>query len=457
MSDNDSSPTNTVSEGGVTALHAPRSQDPLRVAPSLAGEFNQLGLDLVPVACLSLTDFVFAFDSSFVTPEAACVLSKLPGLRDACKGATGQLPPLSVFGHADPTGKDDYNKTLSGRRAKAVYGLLTHNSSIWQDLYNQPFGGDNWPAKRVAATMSAATSKPDGTAFSTMLEAYMKLLCPSSVDASDFLAQGADSLGKGDYQGCSDFNPLILLSKQDLETLSDEDRNGRYSPDRRVVVYLFRPGTTVKANLWPCPRSNESSAGCYARFFSNGDTRRKPGDIQREHTALQGTAGDTFACRFYARIGGCSPCEKPIPVQPLIIRLFDPFTVRAASSPYRVTVGGQVFNKQADDDGFLRINLAGKPQDCQLEWGTGEQEGTYLYSMKIYLDMTGLDQDEEVKRRLHNLGYMEDSLPDNVTAFQRDFGFDLTGQPGDVLSTLRNWHNDPTLIPQRPESGGATA
>jgi len=28
--------------------------------------------------------------------------------------------PLSVFGHADPVGSDDYNKALSGRRAMAV-------------------------------------------------------------------------------------------------------------------------------------------------------------------------------------------------------------------------------------------------------------------------------------------------------------------------------------------------
>ena len=36
--------------------------------------------------------------------------------------ASGRNRPanLSVFGHADPTGNDDYNKALSGRRAAAI-------------------------------------------------------------------------------------------------------------------------------------------------------------------------------------------------------------------------------------------------------------------------------------------------------------------------------------------------
>ncbi len=38
-------------------------------------------------------------------------------------------PPISVFGHADPTGADDHNKNLSERRAPAVYGRFEDFSS----------------------------------------------------------------------------------------------------------------------------------------------------------------------------------------------------------------------------------------------------------------------------------------------------------------------------------------
>src|ERR1035441_9549451 len=44
--------------------------------------------------------------------------------------------PLAIFGHADPVGSDIYNKKLSGRRAMAVYGLLTRDLSIWEELYS---------------------------------------------------------------------------------------------------------------------------------------------------------------------------------------------------------------------------------------------------------------------------------------------------------------------------------
>ena len=443
-----------ISEQGIAAFHSDRAQTDLLVAPAVTTEFNTLGLDLIPVACLSLADVAFEFDSSFVMPSAAKVLSKLPALREKRRDKAGQLPPLSVFGHADPSGSDDYNKQLSGRRAKAVYGLLTHKVSIWKNMYNQPFGGDNWKTKSVAAIMSNTTGMPQGTSFSDMVAPYMTAICPFTLTSHDFLAEGADSLGKGDYQGCSDFNPLRLLSQKDQQQLPKEERDARNRANRRVVIYLFRPGTTITASLWPCPRANESSAGCRKRFFSDGDKRRSPGSVQREHVSLQGTANDTFACRFYARIGSTSPCERPLSARPLTIRLFDPFTVRISESPYRITVGGEVVETKADADGFVNLQIPEIPEDCLVEWGHAEGDATtYLFSRKIYLQMEGLEEDEEVKRRLHNLGYSyEEELPDKVKEFQIDYGFNPTGRPADVKPTLRKWYDDPTLVQKRPEA-----
>src|SRR6185437_10212870 len=182
---NDNYPEVTT-EQGVAAFHPQRSQLELPVAPTTGNEFNTVGLDLIPVACLSLADAAFEFDSSFVTPQAGKVLSKLPMLRAKCKDTAGQLPPISVFGHADPTGSDEYNKQLSGRRAIAVYGLITHNTSLWQKLYDQPRGGDDWKTKSVSATMCSVTSMPEGTTFLSMLNAYMTALFPLQLKPGDF-------------------------------------------------------------------------------------------------------------------------------------------------------------------------------------------------------------------------------------------------------------------------------
>ena len=123
--------------------------------------------------------------------------------------------PLSVFGHADPVGNDDYNKQLSGRRATVVYALLvispTESStaiSMWQGVARQ----ENWGARERAA-MQALTGLPAGTAESELFRAYMQKLMPPELKLGkkNFLAQGVDPKGKGDFQGCSEFNPAADL------------------------------------------------------------------------------------------------------------------------------------------------------------------------------------------------------------------------------------------------------
>src|SRR5438128_494476 len=118
------------SDEGTVASQTLTKLQPLRVAPTVARDFNTIGLDIEPVACLSLKDVVFEFDSSFVTPGVQTILSRLPRLRETNKNQNGDLPKLSIFAHADPVGDDSYNRELSGRRARAVFGLLTQNVSM---------------------------------------------------------------------------------------------------------------------------------------------------------------------------------------------------------------------------------------------------------------------------------------------------------------------------------------
>src|SRR5262249_7303131 len=147
--------------------------------------------------------------------------------------------PLSIFGHADPIGNDDYNKQLSGRRAQAVYAMLVRDEELWEALFTQPFGGDQWGNKSLQTMLTAigdsrasidgvrgeetaGVVKPfqkkrvltaDGVVGpntrKALFRAYMDLLCgPRLVldKEKDFLARHRDSGGKGDFQGCSEFN-----------------------------------------------------------------------------------------------------------------------------------------------------------------------------------------------------------------------------------------------------------
>jgi hypothetical protein len=303
----------SASSRGIVASHGVRERPALLVAPTTENDFNTLGLDAIPVACLQMADVLFEFDSSFVLPEAGILLQELPAVREQHKNAKGELPPLSVFGHADPVGNDEYNKRLSGRRAKAVVGLLTQDTKVWDALFNDPAGGDNWQTKGVLETMRKTTGSSASTPRSALFSAYMKTLCPFRLEKSDFLARGADPKGKGDFQGCGEFNPLVVLSEDENKSLPKAKRNEENQRNRRVVIYMFAAGTKVKSAEWPCPNADESGEGCKKRFFAapKGDDRRKSGPARREHEVLEDTLEDTFACRFYDRIGHLSACEVP--------------------------------------------------------------------------------------------------------------------------------------------------
>src|SRR5262249_50863908 len=121
---------------------------PARVAPTTESNLNTLVDAFKTVGCVKLNDPAFAFDSSFVGPNVADDFEFLVDLRERLSNDMGK-PPLSIFGHADPTGNDDYNKVLSGRRARAIYAMLIRDTDAWEDLFSHPFGGDDWGVKAI--------------------------------------------------------------------------------------------------------------------------------------------------------------------------------------------------------------------------------------------------------------------------------------------------------------------
>lgn len=314
------------SEGGVAARHSATGLLPVVVAPTHEDRHNVLRAPLIPIACWRVDDLRFEFGSSIPTPDITGELRNLGKLLDEHPDC-----PISIFGHADPVGEDTANKDLSGRRATAIYALLIRDPGLWEKLYRRPSAYDDWTDRalqlmldHVTGTTGNDTSahKADAGKRQRLFTDYMNKISPPTLrkldKAKDFLARGADAGGKGDYQGCSEFNPVLIFSQQDQSRFEgDKDktqRNRDNAPNRRVVVLVFRKNSEVAPGRWPCPRATEGVAGCRKRFWSDGEDRR--GRRLATEARLFSKTKDTFACRFYDRLSDRSPCEHlpPVPV-----------------------------------------------------------------------------------------------------------------------------------------------
>ena len=72
----------------------------------------------------------------------------------------GEPNPITVFGHADPVGEDEPNKGLAGRRAQAIYGLLTRDVQAWEDLYKSAHPYDDWDTRSLQVMLDAVSGAP---------------------------------------------------------------------------------------------------------------------------------------------------------------------------------------------------------------------------------------------------------------------------------------------------------
>src|SRR5713226_6140729 len=142
MADDKQGAIHSASDGGVLAKHPDPDPFKFLVAPATSNELNTARLRLLPIACFRIDDVRFKFDSSFVLPETQAEMKAFADLRKSDPRVDGA--PISIFGHADPSFQgnfelasstaesgDDYNKTLSGRRAIAIYGMLIRDAAIW--------------------------------------------------------------------------------------------------------------------------------------------------------------------------------------------------------------------------------------------------------------------------------------------------------------------------------------
>jgi len=531
-------------EGGVAGDHRDLPLLDALVAPATGDELNTLRPSIIPLACWKIEDLRFEFGSSVILPEAKEDLPLLAELIDAhskpARGA-GQprspaavTPQATVFGHADPVGDDDFNKRLSGRRAAAVYGMLTRRDEVWEDLFSNtrkfalPAAGDEWGIRSLQIMLNEmpadAPPDPDGgdgggggggggggdtdaDGFPKGLDptddlgqgsagpsdpkdrgklldeplvvnnvlgeptkaairrfqasdrgraaglsvdgqpslqtrralflAYMDVVCvdddgePFKLDkVKGFIGRNRDAAGKFDFQGCSEFNPLMVFSRSEkaaFDAAPDKSkRNAENQVNRRVLVLLFRPGVRV-SDRWPCPRAIEGIAACKKRFWSDGERRRSPSGSRRE---FEDTL-DTFACRFYQRLTTTSPCEKslPGPRTPVRIQIHDMFYKPCRNEAVTVTGAGGFFQRgQTDDDGMIVIKAPAaltqvvvryRPKDLGVQ-----------YKINATLVLPDRRDDDALLAHVRNFGFaLEESVPSPlVTKFQAARGnLDLTG------------------------------
>jgi hypothetical protein len=157
---------------GTVASHPPQVDLPVLVAPvpdeQKDKNFNTVRPPLVAIGCFKLPKTGFAFDVSFIAPESEGGFTKFAAFMQALQKQDDQtpqrFPPVSIFGHADPTGTDEYNKKLAGRRALSVYGVLIRDVDLWDELFLDSInGGDRWGIKAIQTMLSVSLKRgPDG-------------------------------------------------------------------------------------------------------------------------------------------------------------------------------------------------------------------------------------------------------------------------------------------------------
>jgi hypothetical protein len=400
-----------ISEDGIAASHPITVDFPKPVATSqlLQGTHNTLKDFLVVVGCSLVPEFHFSFDSSFPGPVISGATKKLARLREDLKGFEGlnageekTHPPLAIFGHADPTGAIDYNSKLSQRRASAVYGMLIRDVSIWEELFeDKSLRGDRWGDEELGAMLDlvglapefpAGSEDPEGRklalkrlegkgadskdARAQLFRAYMNLVCVGEDEAgkefefelkpADFIARGAGRNAKGDVQGCGEFNPVLILSQEEIDKVEETPdsspekdilkavRDAANEPNRRVIIFLFKPGTRVDPKKWPCPDCKQSQqdsvAACRSRLWSDSKDRLKPDKSERR---TFGADEHTFACRFYHGFARNSPCEGALRLWPLRIGLDDELARDQAGKLIRNKQGRPILQRPIANKRFV--------------------------------------------------------------------------------------------------------
>jgi len=298
----------------------------------------------------------------------------------------------------------------------------------------------------------AARHEHDAGRRKLLFERYMDTLCGSELklQKKDFLARGEDPGGKGDFQGCSEFNPVLIFSSKDQSTFEQSEdktaRNDANATNRRVMVLIFRKGSRVDPLKWPCPRATDGVAACKKRFFADGEQRRTERLLDKPRTFAE--TRDTFACRFYHRLTNSSPCEVPREIDRVTIVFDDPMLGFAGQVEINLRFSnGSQRQVQTNDVGEITVDArVGDFVDIEYKRNAMKQV------RRVFLRPIDVSANQGAWQRLSNLGYVyEATAPETpqefelfvaVQRFQCDFGVLPDGELTDsVRAAIRDAHD----------------
>ncbi len=113
-------------------------------------------------------DPMFPHNSSFVLPSAVIdAAQQLTGLQFEKENRSVKEVLIQVAGHADSSGKNDYNTQIGYRRANATHALFTNNKAQWKEYFDRGIWG-NEERDMILLSMYLMESNP--SAFKKRLE-----------------------------------------------------------------------------------------------------------------------------------------------------------------------------------------------------------------------------------------------------------------------------------------------
>ncbi len=274
-----------------------------------------------------LPDLTFAFDKSFLHPKNVAAIKEMCAQIKTWREKNPE-GKLVVFGHADAVGKEDYNKALSERRAKSVYGFLMKDPESWSDLDKE----ENWGLTSIQDLLKHLGYDPgisdgkDGPKTQAAVQSFQA-------------QQGLTADGKAGpltrnklYQAYMDESNGLSLKKKDFEDINGnptagcsefnliEKAEGANPANRRVVVLFVKsnknfpiPYPCQKGDIGPCKsqlaKKGERRTAGFGCFFYDQlvDENRKP-LIQEDHFS------DLHLC-LTSRSGGMLLSEIPVEIK----------------------------------------------------------------------------------------------------------------------------------------------
>jgi len=138
--------------------------------------------------------------------------------------------------------------------------------------------------------------------------------------------------------------------------------------------------------------------------------------------------------------------EQAKALEKVKIHLFDRQGRRIVDAPYEVSFFGYL-DEGTSPDGTIDVPNFPDVEQAHVRWGRPQSQrdesdtkDLYEFEMDVFLTVDPQDEDEALRRKLHNLGHRGVKLHEAVDKMQATLGRERTGLPDDVRSEVEARH-----------------